>query len=61
VAWDASIAPKAEGRIKIIDPIAQTQALLAKFMIRGLQEGSRAWRALLQHRVNTIRPTRTTN
>lgn len=56
VAWDAAIAPLAHGGIKIIDLVAQTQALLVKFMIRGLQEGPGAWRALLQHRVNTITP-----
>lgn len=42
--------------LRIIDPIAQTQALLSKFLIRGLQEGTEGWRALIQHRVATLQP-----
>jgi hypothetical protein len=48
--------PLLQGGIKIIDPHLQAQALLAKFMTRGLQEGEESWRVLFHHRVNSITP-----
>jgi hypothetical protein len=56
IAWDKAIMPLLQGGIKIIDPHLQAQALLAKFMTRGLQEGEESWRVLFHHRVNSITP-----
>jgi hypothetical protein len=49
--------PITHGGIKIIDPLLQAQALLAKFMTWGLQDGDEPWRVLLKHRISNIRPT----
>lgn len=57
IAWDAAVAPLSHGGIQIIDPVAQTQALLTKFLIRGLQNGTGIWRVFLQHRLDTLQPT----
>lgn len=51
-----AIPPVTYGSIKIIDPILQTQALLSKFMVRGLLPKEELWRILLQHRVRSLRP-----
>ena len=61
VVWDSAISPIMQGGIKVIDSVAQTQALLAKFMVRGLQEGAGSWRILLQNRVDTLRPVGANN
>ena len=54
VAWDSAILPVTHGGIKVFDPEAQANALLAKMIIRGLAPGNEPWKALLQHRVRSI-------
>ena len=49
--------PITQGGIKIIDPFLQAQALLAKFMMRGLQDGEEPWRVFLKYEINLISPT----
>jgi hypothetical protein len=56
ISWDKAMLPIIHGGIKMINPHLQAQALLAKFMTRGLQDGEEPWRVLLKHRISNIRP-----
>jgi len=58
VKWNSLILPKDQGRIKLIDPTLQTQALLAKLMIRGLMLGDAPWRSVIQFCMRSIKPKR---
>jgi len=45
----------AQGGLGIIDPKAQSEALLAKLLIRGLAPGGEPWKELIQNKVDQIR------
>jgi hypothetical protein len=44
-----------KGGLGIIDPKTQSEALLAKLLIRGFALRSKPWKELLKHRVDQIR------
>ena len=39
VTWPILTSPKSRGGLGLIDPLSQSKALLAKFVVRGLQPG----------------------
>ena len=40
VVWYVLTSPKSRGGMGLIDPLSQSKALLAKFVVRGLQPGN---------------------
>ena len=50
VAWPILTSPKSRARLGLIDPLSQSKALLAKFVVRGLQTGDDYWKMLLRLR-----------
>jgi hypothetical protein len=55
VKWDTITLPAAQGGLGIIDPKAQSEALLAKLLIRGLAPGGEPWKELIWHKADQIR------
>jgi len=55
VKWETLVLPTDQGGLGIIDPKAQSEALLAKLFIRGLAHGGEPWKELLRHRANQVR------
>jgi hypothetical protein len=49
------VLPTAQGGLGIIDPKAQSEALLAKLFIKGLAPGREPWKELLRHRANQVK------
>jgi len=47
--------PTTQGGLGIIDPKTQSEALLAKLLIRGLTPGGEPWKELIRHKVDQIR------
>jgi len=47
VRWETLIQPAAQGGLKIIDPKVQSEALLAKLMIRDLAFGGEPWKEII--------------
>jgi len=45
-----------EGELGLIDPFLQTQALLAKLMVRCLAPGEEPWKSLLRYKIEQGRP-----
>jgi len=56
VRWSTCILPLAEGGLGLIDPFVQTQALLAKLVVRSLTPGGDPWKVLMRHRIDQGRP-----
>ena len=54
VAWPILTTPKLRGGLGLLDPLSQSKALLAKFMVRGLQPGNDCWKMLLRLRFATL-------
>jgi hypothetical protein len=54
VKWETLILPTSQGGLKIIDPKTQSEALLAKLLIRGLEPGGEPWKELLRHKANQV-------
>ncbi len=54
VKWDILTLPTTQGRLGIIDPKAQSEALLAKLLIKGLAPGGEPWKELIRHKANQI-------
>jgi len=54
--WNACIRPLSERGVKLLDPQIQTQALLAKMVVRGLTPGNEPWKALLRYKIRIGRP-----
>jgi hypothetical protein len=48
VKWDSLILPLSNGRLGIIDPKAQLEALFAKFLVRGLSPRGEPWKEILR-------------
>jgi len=55
VKWETLVLPIAQGGLGIIDPKVQSEALLAKLLIRGLTPGGEPWKELLRHMANQVR------
>ncbi len=55
VKWETLVLPTAHGGLGIIDPKAQSKALLAKLFIRGLAPGGEPWKELLRHKANQVK------
>jgi hypothetical protein len=47
--------PTSQGGLGIIDPKTQSEALLAKLLIRGLAPGGEPWKELLRHKANQVK------
>jgi hypothetical protein len=52
VKWETLVLPISQGGLGIIDPKTQSEALLAKLLIRGLAPGGEPWKELLRHKAN---------
>jgi hypothetical protein len=52
VKWDTLGLPTTKGGCGVIDPKTQSEALLAKLLIRGLALGGEPWKELLTFRAN---------
>jgi hypothetical protein len=55
VKWETLTLPTSQGGLGIIDPKAQSEALLAKLLVRGLAPGGEPWKDLMRHRANQVR------
>ncbi len=60
VQWDSLTLPLSSGGLRIIDPEAQSQALLAKLMVRGLALGREPWKEVGMATWNAINSLRST-
>jgi hypothetical protein len=49
VKWDTLTLPIAKGGLGIINPKTQSEALLAKLLVRGLAPGGEPWKELIRH------------
>ncbi len=47
--------PASQGGLGIIDPKAQSEALVAKLMIRGLSPGAESWKEIIRSKVDQIK------
>jgi hypothetical protein len=54
VKWDSLTLPLSSGGLRIIDPKAQFEALLAKLLVRGLAPGGEPWKEILRHRADQV-------
>ncbi len=52
VKWDILTLPISKGGLGIIDPKTQSEALLAKLLITGLELGDKPWKELIRHHVD---------
>jgi hypothetical protein len=52
VKWDTLVLPIAQGGLGIIDPKTQSEALLAKLLVRGLAPGEEPWKELVRHKAD---------
>jgi hypothetical protein len=55
VKWETLVLPTSQGGLGIIDPKTQSEALLAKLLIRGLEPGGKPWKEFLRHKANQVR------
>ncbi len=55
VKWETLTLPAVQRGLGIIDPKAQSKALLAKLLIRGLAPGGEPWKELIRNKVDQIR------
>jgi hypothetical protein len=55
VKCDTLALPTAQGGLGIIDPKTQSEALLAKLLVRGLAPGKEPWKELVMHKADQIR------
>jgi hypothetical protein len=55
VKWETLVLPTTQGGLGIIDPKVQSEALLAKLLVRGLTPGGEPWKELLRHKANQVR------
>jgi len=53
--WDTLVLPASQGGLGIIDPKSQSEALLAKVLIRGLAPGGEPWKEFIRKNANQIR------
>jgi hypothetical protein len=55
VKWETLVLPTTQGGLGIIDPKVQSEALLAKLLVKGLTPGGELWKELLKHKANQVR------
>jgi len=55
VKWETLVLLTSQGGLGIIDSKTQSEALLAKLLIRGLTPGGERWKELLRHKANQVR------
>jgi hypothetical protein len=55
VKWDTIALPTAQRGLGIINPKTQSEALLAKLLIRGLALGEEPWKELIRHKADQIK------
>jgi hypothetical protein len=55
VRWDTLVLPASQGGLGIIDPKSQSEAFLAKLLIRGLAPGEEPWKELIKKNADQIR------
>jgi len=55
VRWDTLVLPASQGGLGIIDPKSQSEALLAKLLIRGLAPGGEPWKELIRKYADQVR------
>jgi hypothetical protein len=55
VKWETLVLPTTQGGLGIIDPKTQSEALLAKLLIRGLTPGGEPWKKFVRHKMNQIK------
>jgi ABC-type Fe3+ transport system substrate-binding protein len=55
VKWETLTLPTTQGGLGIIDPKAQSEALLAKLLVRDLAPGDEPWKDLLRHTANQVK------
>jgi hypothetical protein len=55
VKWSTMVILITQGGLGIIDPKAQSEALLAKLLTKGLAPGGEPWKELLRHKVDQTR------
>jgi hypothetical protein len=55
VKWNTMVIPITQGGLGIIDPKAQSEALLAKLLTRGLAPGGEPWKELIRHKADQTR------
>lgn len=54
MAWDTLIIPSIKRGLKVFDPLAQTRALIAKFITRTLVPRKKPWKILIPRRFPTV-------
>jgi hypothetical protein len=55
VRWETLALPTTLGGLGVTDPKTQSEALLAKLLIRGLSPGGEPWKELVRHKANQTR------
>jgi hypothetical protein len=55
VKWETLVLPTTQGGLGIIDPKTQSEALLAKLLIRGLTPGGKPWKKFVRRKTNQIK------
>jgi hypothetical protein len=50
VRWETLVLPIAQGGLGVTDPKSQSEALLAKLLVRGLAPGGEPWKELVWHK-----------
>ena len=61
VAWNTFILPTTLGGVKILDLINMSLALLAKFIINGLEPIQAPWKSFFLHHINNLEPSNSKN
>jgi len=54
VKWDTLVLLTPQGGLGIIDPKTQSEAMLAKLLVRGLAPGGEPWKELVRHKADQI-------
>ena len=57
VSWASVISQTGEGGMRLIDPMAQAQALFTKTLIRGLMPGEEPWKTFFKAAFAKLQPT----
>ncbi len=52
--WDMLVLPTAQWGLGIIEPKTQSEALLAKLLVRRLASGGEPWKELVRHKADQI-------
>ncbi len=55
VRWETLALPIAQGGLGVTDPKSQSEALLAKLLVRGLAPGGEPWEELVWHKAGQMK------